>query len=180
MTDIEILLIDDYSTDNSISIIEKLAKEDSRIKVIKNNKNKGCLYSRSIGALNAKGKYIMALDSDDLFINENIFNICYKEAETYNIDIVEFAGFHIKRRILKRNNKLPKKAFYLRFKKYNIVYKQPYLFNLLYKKNNSEIIKLIDGYIWGKCIKKSVYENTLNKLGKNIYLMMFLLLHYIC
>lgn len=51
----------------------------------------------------------MALDSDDLFINENIFSICYKEAEKNNLDIVEFGGFHIKRRILKTNNKLPKK-----------------------------------------------------------------------
>ena len=169
MLDIEILLIDDYSTDNSIQIIEKLSKEDSRINIIKNKKNRGSLYSRSIGALNAKGKYIMALDSDDLFINENIFNICYTEAENNNLDIVEFAGFHIKRRILKRNNKLPKKAFYLRFKKYDKIYKQPELFNLLYKKNNSEIIRLIDGYIWGKCIKKTLYKKALNKLGENIY-----------
>ena len=169
MTDIEILLIDDYSMDDSIRIIERLAKEDSRIKIIKNNKNRGSLYSRSIGALKANGKYIMALDSDDLFINENIFNICYNEAETYNLDIVEFAGFHIKRRILKTNNKLPKKAFYLRFKKYNKIYKQPYLFNLLYKKNNTQIIRLIDGYIWGKCIKKSIYKYTLDKLGEKIY-----------
>ena len=169
MTDIEILLIDDYSTDNSIAIIEGLAKEDSRIKIIKNNKNRGSLYSRSIGALNANGKYIMALDSDDLFINENIFNICYKEAETYNLDIVEFAGFHVKRKILKTNKKLPKKAFYLRFKKYNKIYKQPYLFNLLYKKNNTQIISLIDGYIWGKCIKKLIYKKALDKLGEKIY-----------
>ena len=169
MTNIEILLIDDYSIDDSIRIIETLAKEDSRIKIIKNNKNRGSLYSRSLGALKANGKYIMALDSDDLFINENIFNICYNEAETYNLDIVEFAGFHIKRRILKTNNKLPKKAFYLRFKKYNKIYKQPYLFNLLYKKNNTKIIRLIDGYIWGKCIKKSIYKYTLDKLGEKIY-----------
>ena len=169
MTDIEILLIDDYSMDDSIRIIERLAKEDSRIKIIKNNKNRGCLYSRSIGALKASGKYIMALDSDDLFINENIFNICYNEAETYNLDIVEFAGFHTKRRILKTNNKLPKKAFYLRFKIYNKIYRQPYLFNLLYKKNNTQIIRLIDGYIWGKCIKKIIYKYALDKLGETIY-----------
>ena len=169
MTDIEILIIDDYSTDNSISIIEGLAKEDSRIKIIKNNKNRGSLYSRSIGALNANGKYIMALDSDDLFINENIFNICYKEAETYNLDIVEFAGFHVKRKILKINNKLPRKPFYLRFKQYNKIYKQPYLFNLIYKKNNTQIIRLIDGYIWGKCIKKLIYKKALDKLGEEIY-----------
>ena len=69
MSDIEILLIDDYSSDNSLKIIEKCQKEDKRIKIIKNNKNRGSWFSRSLGALKSKGKYIMALDSDDLFIN---------------------------------------------------------------------------------------------------------------
>ena len=69
MGDIEILLIDDFSSDNSLIKIEQLQKEDNRIKIIKNNKNKGALFSRSLGVLKAKGLYIMALDSDDLFIN---------------------------------------------------------------------------------------------------------------
>ena len=38
----------------------------------------------------------MYLDSDDLFINENLFNICYEEAEKNNIDILEFSGFQSK------------------------------------------------------------------------------------
>ena len=111
----------------------------------------------------------MALDSDDLFINGNIFNICYKEAELYNLDIVEFAGFHIKKPLLKKKNKFPKKAYYLRFKPYNKIIKQPMLFNYLYRKNKTQIIRLIDAYIWGKCIKKNIYIKALNKLGKNIY-----------
>jgi len=169
MIDFELLLVDDYSTDNSLKIIKLLEKEDNRIKIIRNKRNRGALYSRSIGTFKAKGKYIMALDSDDLFINKNIFNICYNEVETYNLDILEFAGFHIKRRLIKNNNKLPKKAYYLRFKKYNKILKQPMLFNSLYKKNNSQIIRLIDGYIWGKCIKKKIYIKALDKLGENIY-----------
>jgi len=169
MSDFELLLIDDYSTDNSLKIIEKFEKEDNRIRIIRNKENKGALYSRSIGTLKARGKYIMALDSDDLFINGNIFNICYKEAELYHLDIVEFAGFHIKKPLLKKSNKFPKKAYYLRFKPYNKIIKQPMLFNYLYKKNKTRIIRLIDAYIWGKCIKKQTYIKALNKLGKNIY-----------
>ena len=58
MADIELLLVDDYSIDNSLKIIEKCQKEDKRIKLIKNKKNRGALYSRSLGVLNSKGKYI--------------------------------------------------------------------------------------------------------------------------
>ena len=169
INDIEILIIDDFSTDNTLQIINDLQKKDPRIKIIKNHKNRGCLYSRSIGALNSLGKYIMALDSDDLFINNNIFNICYYEAEINNIDILEFSGFQLKKQILKLNNKFPKIALYLRYKANNLTLKQPQLFNSLYLKNRSKIIRLTDAYIWGKCIKKNIYIKALNLLGEKIY-----------
>lgn len=169
MLDIEILLIDDHSSDKSLNIMEKLQKEDQRIKIIKNNKNFGALYSRSLGAILSKGLYIMALDSDDLFINKDIFSICYNDAEKNYLDIVEFSGFQVKKYILRLNNKLPKIAFYLRDKENNLIIKQPKLFDFLYKKKKGKIIKLVDGYIWGKCIKKSIYIKALNKLGKNVY-----------
>ena len=50
---IEIVLINDYSSDNSLFIIEELQKEDPRIKIIKNKKNMGIFYSRNIGTLYA-------------------------------------------------------------------------------------------------------------------------------
>ena len=96
MSDIEIIIVNDASTDNSLKISKQLQKQDPRIRIINNKENKGPLYSKSIGALNANGKYIMYLDSDDLFINENLFNICYEEAEKNNIDILEFSGFQSK------------------------------------------------------------------------------------
>ena len=73
ITDIEIILINDYSTDNSLSIIEDLQKEDQRIKIIKNKKNMGILYSRSVGVLSSKGKYIFCLDNDGMFLDFDVF-----------------------------------------------------------------------------------------------------------
>ena len=173
MSEIEILIIDDFSIDNTLKIINVLQKNDPRIKIIKNKLNKGSLYSRSIGALNSKGKYIMALDSDDLFINKNIFNICYKESEFNKLDIVEFSGFQLKKKIIKLNNKFPKIALYLRDKHINQTLKQPQLFNSLYLKNRSKIIKLTDAYIWGKCINSQIYKKALNILGEHIYTSFF-------
>ena len=49
MKNIEIILVNDFSTDDTLSFIESLQKEDQRIKIIKNQKNMGTLYSRSIG-----------------------------------------------------------------------------------------------------------------------------------
>ena len=75
--DIEILIVDDSSWDNSVGVIMKHKKIDKRIKLIKNKVNKGILYSKSLGVLKSRGKFIMFLDSDDLFVNQNIFLTCF-------------------------------------------------------------------------------------------------------
>ena len=53
----EIILINDFSSDNTSKITMKAQKKDQRIKIINNQKNMGTLYSRCIGALAAKGEY---------------------------------------------------------------------------------------------------------------------------
>lgn len=63
---LEILLIDDGSTDSSGQICDAYAKKDSRIKVF-HQENKGLSGARNTGLKNATGKYIMFLDSDDRF-----------------------------------------------------------------------------------------------------------------
>ena len=166
--DIEILVIDDYSTDNSSMIIQVLQKEDKRIKVIKNKKNKGALYSKSIGILKASGKYIMILDSDDFFANENIFQICYDEAIKNNIDIIEFSGFNLNSSYFELDN-IPEIPYYLRFKQENKIILQPDLSFYIYKKIGKYKYKLIDGVLWGKCIKTSIFKMSLKIVGSNIY-----------
>ena len=166
MEDIEILLIDDFSEDNSIKIIEELQKEDTRIKLLKSKKNRGTLYTRSIGSLNSRGKYIMPIDHDNLFIND-IFNICYNEAELNNLEIIEFSGYNI---FSFNDNTSINIPFYLQFKEDGLIVKQPELSSFMYKKiNNSEYYELIDGLIWGKCILTNIYRKALDLLGDIIY-----------
>ena len=63
----EAIFIDDCSNDNSIKIIEKYQKDNSKIKVIKLKKHKGVSFSRNIGIRQAKGKYLCFLDADDIW-----------------------------------------------------------------------------------------------------------------
>ena len=172
--DIEILLIDDGSKDNSLSIIKKLQLEDLRIRIIKNKINRGPLFSKSIAALNSRGKYTILLDSDDLFVNENLFDICYKEAKNNNIDIIEFSGFESYNKLLKINGKLPAIPLYLKYKKNNIIVRQPQLSYFMFYKDK-ERYKEIDGYLWGKLIKTTIYINSLKIISNQIY---YLKLYY--
>ncbi|MCK3655751.1 glycosyl transferase family A [Pasteurellaceae bacterium Macca] len=70
----ELLLIDDCSTDNSINIIEMYANKDKRIKLYRNEFNKGPALTRNLGLDNAKGEYIAFLDSDDYWGKEKLFH----------------------------------------------------------------------------------------------------------
>lgn len=92
LREIEIICINDCSTDNSDEIINKFQKQDSRIIYKKNNNNKGLSISRNIGIECARGKYIFFLDSDD-YIKENTLEELYYKAYEYNLDILYF-GFN--------------------------------------------------------------------------------------
>lgn len=85
LTDLEIILIDDGSPDNSAYICDEYAKLDSRVKVI--HKENGGLSSARNAALDiCKGEYIGFVDSDD-FVEPTMFEELYNSAINYNSDI---------------------------------------------------------------------------------------------
>ncbi len=82
---IEIICVNDGSTDNSLNILDGFAKKDSRIKIL-NQKNKGQSAARNNGFKAAKGEYIGFLDSDD-FADITMFEKLYLDAKKKNSDI---------------------------------------------------------------------------------------------
>ena len=85
---LEIIAVNDGSTDNTLKILKKLSKKDSRIKITNNDRNLGLLYSRAMGILNCSGEYIMDLDPDDKFEgNSNLENL-YNITKTTNFDFI--------------------------------------------------------------------------------------------
>ena len=91
---LEIILVDDGSTDSSGSICDEYSKKDKRIKVIHQD-NKGLSGARNSGLDIATGKYIMFLDSDDYFEN-NSCEILYSEIEKKQADYVIGNYIHTK------------------------------------------------------------------------------------
>lgn len=85
----EIICIDDASTDSSWDILEYFAQKDSRIKILKNDFNKGPGYTRNKGLDIAKGEYISFLDADD-WLSPNAFEVLIKYADNHNLDILMF------------------------------------------------------------------------------------------
>lgn len=86
LTDIEIVLVDDGSTDESGSLCDKFADKDNRIKVI-HKSNEGVSIARNAGIKIAQGEYIGFIDSDD-WIERDMYYDLYNKAQETNAEIV--------------------------------------------------------------------------------------------
>lgn len=85
---LELILVDDGSTDNSGKICDKLGKRDNRITVI-HKLNGGLSDARNVGLMRAKGEYIYFFDPDD-YIALNLVEVCVRAIEIKNCDFVVF------------------------------------------------------------------------------------------
>ena len=90
LKEIEIIAVNDGSTDNSEEIIRKYAQQDSRISHY-SQENQGQSAARNLALQYAKGEYIYFMDSDDV-IDTNALKICYDYAEKCKADFIFFDG----------------------------------------------------------------------------------------
>lgn len=82
---IEIICVDDESTDNSLQLLKNIAAKDERIKVF-SKENKGVTEARRFGFKNANGEYIGFVDADDV-IEPTMYERLYNNIKKYNADI---------------------------------------------------------------------------------------------
>ena len=86
--DIEVVCINDGSTDRSLEVLKNMADKDDRITLI-DKENEGLSATRNLGMELAKGEYISFLDSDD-YLENDALEILFKKADAENLDILFF------------------------------------------------------------------------------------------
>lgn len=150
---IEIILVSDGDTEQTVHVYEKLAEQDKRIRLIK-QENKGAFLARKKGIENSKGKYLMFLDSDDCYTDTTVETM-KKLIQKYNQpDLIRF-----------RYKKEPKGYEQYRYFEEEEKYIQG-------KKELKEKVypMFLKGYqlnsIWNNCVKKELIEKM--KIESNI------------
>ena len=160
MSDIEIFLVNDLSNDTTPKIIQELSEKDPRIKIINNKNNMGTLYSRNIGILKSEGKYIMNLDNDDLFMDIDVFDVVYKEAEKGNYDIVGFGAVDSP----SYDPLIPQmNDDFFHHHKDGLIVRQPELKYFSITRHNR--FSPNDYHVWGRLMKTDLYKKAINNMG---------------
>ena len=88
LREIELIFIDDLSTDGAMDEVLSAAGQDSRIRIIRNPVNLGPGPTRNIGIESSRGTYLAFVDPDD-FIEPDFLSLLYEKAETEGLDIVK-------------------------------------------------------------------------------------------
>ena len=150
LKNIEIILVDDGSTDNTSKICKEFAQKDSRIHYFR-KANEGSLKARLFGLKQANGDYFMFCDADDYYCKHNAFELLYIKMQDKAYDVIEF-GYYRKFRFFNQKK---------RHKKYEIVEKKEFLSNEYPKLlcsfwDNSKI----DISLWNKIYSKELIKNT--------------------
>jgi len=149
--DIEIVLVNDGSTDNSLNIIQNYSKKDSRMKIVNNDKNRGLFYSRSNGILNSIGDYLMFLEPDDLLKGNDNLEYLYNETKDRKEDIIIYPYYNVNRRQNRFKCRILNKTIY-----------QPEIFNSAFNSDNN----ILDEVIWNKLIKREIFIKVVKTLEK--------------
>ena len=148
LSDIEIICVNDSSTDGSLDILEDYAKKDSRIQVV-TQPNGGAGAARNKGLSMAKGKYLSFLDSDDFF-EPDMLELAYKKAEEDKADFVVFNSDQY----YTDKKKFVEVPWTLRIKEL-----PPYMpFN--HRQMTDNIFKVFVGWAWDKLYSREFVENN--------------------
>ena len=154
LKNIEIIIVDDYSTDHSKDIYKDLLENDPRIRVFWHLKNLGIWRSRLDGFLYSRAKYIIHFDMGDLYINNFVLEDFYNIVSKYSLDSLRFSSYTY------RNKSNPFDYSHVTFYNYDL--------KISYKKRDFDITTYEYGTIWNRLIRANVITKGLYLLDSII------------
>ena len=146
---IEIIIVNDCSTDNSTSLFDYLLQTDPRIRIFHHMINMGCWRSRLDGIIYSRGKYIILFDAGDLYEDNYVLLDAYNIMEKNNLDSCKFLF-----RIIRTFKNLTNSGVY-----FHIGYNP----KIAYEPNNIKALNSKVFSFWGNIWNRLVRANTFTK-----------------
>ena len=158
LKNIEIIIVDDCSTDNSSKYFKLLLKTDPRIRLFTHLKNMGVWRSRIDGLLYSKGKYIIFFDTGDLYEDNYVLEDAYNIIEKYNLDSIKTFF-----RLIYDYNNLTYYEIPFNYKvNFTMIGNRSNMFNY-----DREILSPFIGVIWNRLTRNDIFIKGLNLLSNN-------------
>ena len=161
----ELIIIDDCSTDSSMSVIDSFSENEKRIKFFKNKINKGAAISRNIGLENSFGRFISFIDSDDVWeLNKLEIQIKFMIVNNCPISFTEYNLIDEKGISLNKTIKVVKEIDYYGYLKNTIIGMSTSMIDLN-KTENFEFKNIRtrqDTYLWITLLKRGLIAHGLN------------------
>ena len=164
----EIIIVNDYSNDNTLAVIKKFQLEDIRIKLINHSKNLGVYNSRVDAIISSKGKYFLLIDPDDILANPNLLQHLYNYNLKYNLDIIEYTVICY----IEKSDKITIIKRYYHFHNFSKkIISQPELDDIYYYWISKNSISSNVGcrVIWNKIIRRKTLMKSIEYIGKDYY-----------
>ena len=148
---IEIIIIDDCSTDNNSQLFETLLENEPRIRLFKHLKNMGVWRTRMDGFLYSNGKYILHFDPGDIYTDNYVLEDTYNLISKYNLDTVKFSFSKTRDNINLTNNETFEKMKIYPERHTKIIYGRP----------DYNIYELGYGTVWNRMVRANIFVKGL-------------------
>ena len=158
LKNIEIIIIDDASTDEIEKIYENLLEKDSRIRLFKHERNMGVWRTRIDGFLYSKGKYMLQVDPGDFLADNYILEDLYKLVSNYSLDTLRFTF-----------SKVPYNNDFINNEKFGIKNFYPKKFTkIIYGRPAYNVHMFGYGTIWNRLVRSNIVIKGLNLVDEYI------------
>lgn len=152
LKDIEIIIVNDGSTDTSGKICDKYAEKDSRIKVI-HKANEGLGFARNTGLEYITGEFVAFVDSDD-YVDKDTYKVAIEEAKKENADVVYFGCYRQRRDLTFYKETIPQKRVW------NNDNKEEYLFDIVSSAPNEKVERKYSMSVWHSVYKSEIVKKN--------------------
>lgn len=157
MKEIEIIVVDDCSSDSTPDIVRAYAQKDPRVKAFFLPENSSSFVARKVGVLHSSGKYIMFADADD-YLDTSACEILYHKMEEKNVDILHF-GTRVIHEGVKTDEEIQRYTNHLNSVPKRLYGKEIFL---------DFVERKYEGHLWNKIFRQKLCKDVLNKTEDQI------------